>query len=247
MANILFEHPLNEKTRSYLRLEHLNNQLAQAANKDSGVEVFTPLFALCDITDRCDFRNDLLKELDRHLLQIKKWRNVENVNQDNLNQCISQLTEVRRDLSYSTRLGLNTRNDRFLSAVRQRYNMPGGCCSFDLPQLHYWLSGPWSIRKAQIREWQQQFELLLRAIQSILQLLRQSGEFVTQEAKSGMFQHVSESPLALVRIELSRDSLCYPTVSGNKQRFTLQMLRFDNQTRANNDVAFSLACCQEPK
>ncbi|GLP97468.1 cell division protein ZapD [Paraferrimonas sedimenticola] len=247
MANIMFEQPLNEKVRSYLRLEHLAEQLSNHANKDTGMELFTPLFALCDITDRCDFRNDLIKELDRHLAQIKRWRNVENVDQEQLNECIRSLTEIRRELSYSGRLGLNTRSDKFLSAVRQRYNMPGGCCSFDLPQLHYWLAGPWSVRKQQIAKWQGEFALLFNAIDAILQLTRQSGEFVTQEAKSGFYQYSSDMPLALVRVELSRDSLCYPTVSGNKQRFSIQMLRFDNQTRASNDVAFSIACCPETK
>ena len=68
-----FEYPLNAKLRGYLKLEHLHQQILQTAQTDCGMSLFQPLFGLYELCERIDYKNDLLKDLDKYLLLVNKW------------------------------------------------------------------------------------------------------------------------------------------------------------------------------
>ncbi|MGS0729651.1 cell division protein ZapD, partial [Shewanella sp. 0m-11] len=50
MTELIYEQPLNEKTRSYLRLEYLAEQLQANLDQDHQHRCFYPLFSLCELT-----------------------------------------------------------------------------------------------------------------------------------------------------------------------------------------------------
>ena len=65
---VLFEHPLNEKMRTWLRVEFLINQLDETTPLDKTVNALTffrLISELLDIFERGDMRTELLKELER--------------------------------------------------------------------------------------------------------------------------------------------------------------------------------------
>ena len=74
MTNLTYEQPLNEKIRSYLRLEYLNQQLELNLNTDYQHRCFYPLFALCELNERCDYRSDVIKDIDKQLQQLHSWK-----------------------------------------------------------------------------------------------------------------------------------------------------------------------------
>jgi cell division protein ZapD len=64
-THILFEHPLNEKMRTWLRIEFLIQQLSQhlPVNDHATALHFPQCGDLLDVIERGDVRTELLKEL----------------------------------------------------------------------------------------------------------------------------------------------------------------------------------------
>ncbi|WP_299493173.1 cell division protein ZapD [uncultured Shewanella sp.] len=240
MNTLIFEHPLNEKIRGYLRLEYLDQQLEQNLAEDHQARCFDPLFSLCELTERCDYRGEVLKDLDRQLAQ---WSMNNAPTLDSIPDPVTSLKESRNKLKLAPRPGIQIKNDRFLSTLRQRYNMPGACCNFDLPQLHFWLEKPWEQRQMEYRGWKEQFSDLLTPIKLLLTLTRHASHYKECSAHDGFFQAHSEHPLSLVRIKLDPNDQCYPTISGHKNRYAIHFMQFDNQKHASENIPFQLATC----
>ena len=62
---VTFEHPLNERTRTFLRLEHLFKQVEFFVSQESGWAARASISALLDIlgaTGRSDIKSEILKE-----------------------------------------------------------------------------------------------------------------------------------------------------------------------------------------
>ncbi len=61
---ILYEYPLNERIRTYLRLGHLFERLEQLIQRDSALDhhfALMTLFELLETTNRTDLKPDALK------------------------------------------------------------------------------------------------------------------------------------------------------------------------------------------
>ncbi len=244
MTEIIYEQPLNEKIRSSLRLEYLAEQLEYNVNHDQLHAGFLPLFTLWELTERCDYRNDVLKDIDRQISLFNKWCLLPETNHQKASVLIEQLNSVRADLANCPRLGQELKQDRFLMAIRQRFSMPGATCSFDLPQLHFWLSKPWSERQHHYQQWCEHFWPLLNAIKLLLKLIRETAIFELTTAQGGFYQGVSNQPLALVRVALQHDQDCYPTISGNRNRFAIHFVNFERHKHTDQMIDFKLAACR---
>ena len=69
MSQAIYEFPLNEKVRTYLRLEQLFKQLEQgkqATDDWQYINFLDALFTLLDLLERLDLRNDVLKDIEIH-------------------------------------------------------------------------------------------------------------------------------------------------------------------------------------
>ncbi|WP_133408343.1 cell division protein ZapD [Parashewanella tropica] len=243
MNELIYEQPLNEKIRSFLRLEYLAEQLEFNLKHDHQHACFYPLFSLWELCERCDYRNDVIKELDRHLNQLQKWQTLPDADNTNISTLIEQVTEKRHDISQLFRLCEPLKHDRFLIAIRQRFSMPGASCNFDLPQLHFWLSKPWKERKQQYQAWIAHFLPLLDGVKLLLELTRNSTEFEPHTAESGFYQGNGDN-LSLVRVRLGANPSSYPTISGNRNRFAIHFMDFRLQKHFDGNVSFELATCR---
>ncbi|MBQ4890869.1 cell division protein ZapD [Shewanella sp. MMG014] len=242
--DLIYEQPLNEKTRSYLRLEYLADQLNSHANDDQQHHCFYPLFSLAELTDRCDYRSDILKDIDKQLIVLTKWHALPHVDKQQIQSIIDQLQAAKAPLQSNDRIGCKLKQDRFISALKQRFGMPGACCNFDLPQLHFWLSKPWNERQKDLKAWIANFEPILKPITLLLELTRSTAEFRTSEAEQGFYQGTSPQTLSLIRVKLSQSQGCYPTISGHKNRFAIHFVNFDSQKHTDKQIKFKLATCQ---
>ena len=66
---IIYEQPLNERIRTFLRLEFLFSQAAQHLHDDSqwgSRNTLTSLLDILSIFGRTDLKTEVLKELERH-------------------------------------------------------------------------------------------------------------------------------------------------------------------------------------
>lgn len=73
---VIYEHPLNEKVRSWLRLETLLSQIFALQHIDSytsGIAFFRAVSELIEVLDRGEVRSELIKELDKQHQRLVAW------------------------------------------------------------------------------------------------------------------------------------------------------------------------------
>lgn len=246
-TTIVYEYPLLERVRTYLRLEHLLAVLQPhaAVSAINYTRYFNALFAILDLCERSDVRTDVQKDLDRRKTQLKLWAQHPDVNQQQLAMTVERVQEAWSAIQPISRVGSSLKQDRLLSVMRQRFMMPGGTCNFDLPQLHYWLHLPQQQRDADCQRWWHEFEILFDGLVLELELLRGQAPLKPVIAPAGFLQESTE-PLSLLRLEVSKDLPAYPVISGHKQRFNIRFLRYepaDGRASYDGDVSFKLALC----
>ncbi|MBT1443997.1 cell division protein ZapD [Shewanella sp. JM162201] len=243
MTELIYEQPLSEKIRSYLRLEYLAQQLRHNLEHDHQQRCFYPLFSLLDLNERCDYRSDLLKEIDKQLAVLIKWQRLPHVDSNEVQGYIDGLAKGREGLQSPSRIGSELKQDRFLSALRQRFGMAGACCNFDLPQLHFWLAKSWDERSHEYSQWASHFMPLLAPIELLLSLIRSTSDYQDATAAGGFFQGTNAQALSLIRVKLDAAQGCYPTISGHKNRYAIHFVRFDDQRHSDKTITFQLATC----
>lgn len=243
---VLFEHPLNEKMRTWLRIEFLIQQLSvypTIATYSDALHFFRNTGDLLDVLERGEVRTDLLKELERQQRKLQSWAEVPGVDRGRIDELRQQLKHAGSALMSAPRIGQFLREDRLIALVRQRLSIPGGCCSFDLPTLHIWLHMPQEYRDEQINRWLASLQPLTQALVLILDLIRNSAPFRKQTSLNGFYQDNGDDA-DLLRLRLDLASQLYPQISGHKSRFAIRFLPLDSELGIVPErFDFELACC----
>ncbi|RLM28122.1 cell division protein ZapD [Brenneria alni] len=243
---ILFEYPLNEKTRTWLRIESLLQQLHRnysLIDMGSALTFFRSIADLMDVLERGDVRTELLKEMERQQQKLLQWSDVPGVDMERIHALRRQLKELSTALMAAPRMGQILREDRLIGMVRQRISIPGGCCSFDLPTLHIWLHQPQEQREQLVSSWLNSLAPLKKSLDMVLELIRHSATFRSQISLNGFYQdNASEADLLRLRIDLAYQ--LYPQISGHKTRYAIRFLSLDSDNgQIPPRLAFELACC----
>lgn len=245
-THVLFEHPLNEKMRTWLRIEFLLQQLTARlplSDHADALHFFRNTGELLDIFERGDTRTELLKELERQQRKLKAWAEVPGVDQGRIDNIRQQLRDTSTMLMSASRIGQLLREDRLIGLVRQRLSIPGGCCSFDLPTLHVWLHLPQAQRDEQVNVWLESLSPLHHTLGLILDLIRNSTPFRKQTSLNGFYQDNGEDA-DLLRLRLELEGQLFPQISGHKSRFAIRFLPFDSENGVIPErLDFELACC----
>ncbi|HEX3943219.1 MAG TPA: cell division protein ZapD [Rhizomicrobium sp.] len=252
-APVVYEQPLNERMRTFLRLEFLYTQAtyhSESPSPWSARAAVSSLLEILAITARGDSRMDVLKELERQVNVLREYQSKTGVDPARLKSLMSNLVKLRNDLSS---IGGNymapLRDSEFLSAVKHRSAIPGGTCDFDLPDYSYWLNRPVEVRAAEFDSWLTLIRPLCDSIAELLWLTRQNAKRKSEVAVGGIFQlqFDRENPCQLVRITLPADTDLFPEMSGNQHRCTIRFLNWlDAAARPAHievDVPFLLTCC----
>ncbi len=244
---IIFEYPLNEKMRTWLRLEsilrHLFNNTPLVGHSQL-LFFLQMLSSLLDILERYDSRSDLLKALEIQQQKLSQWANLPGVDMPRLSQLQQQLSHCRRELLAASRLGQALREDPLLSTIRQRLITPGNGYSFDLPMLHYWLhQPPAGDHEQQITAWLATLQPLQRALKLYLNLLRQAVPFRQQQATQGFYKNKTEVGI-LLRLQLECQQKLFPQISAHKNCFAISFFAAPGNTeKIPEQLSFGLACC----
>jgi cell division protein ZapD len=252
-APVVYEQPLNERMRTFLRLEFLYTQASyhgESENPLSTRSAVASLLEILAITARGDSRNDVLKELERQVQILKDYQTKAGVDADRLKSLMSNLTKLRDDLSM---IGGNfmgpLRDSEFLSAIKHRIAIPGGTCDFDLPDYYYWLNRPADIRAAEFNSWLALIRTLCDSIVELLWITRQNAKRKSEIAQGGIFQlqFDRERPCQLVRVTLPPETDLFPEISGSQHRCTIRFLNWLDATKrpvhVETDIPFLLTCC----
>ncbi|MEJ2453538.1 MAG: cell division protein ZapD [Candidatus Thiodiazotropha sp.] len=253
MADLIhFEHPLNERIRTFLRLEHLFLQVDHfrpQADPWSNRAAIDGLLSIMSIFGRSDLKTEILKELERHTSNLERVRLQPGVDMQALGQVLDDLEQaIHQVYRLNGQIARELRKDEFLSTILQRSSIPGGNCNFDLPQYHYWLNQPHEVRQRQMSDWMHELLPVREAVVLLLNLVRNSNLPTRELAEQGFFQRVldSSAPTQMIRVSLPRSSTVFTEISGNKNRFSIRFLEAvdtGKPSQTNRNVEFLLTAC----
>ncbi len=249
----VYEHPLNERIRSFLRLEMLFHQAdfySRGASIWNSRATLNSIIEVQTLIGRSDLKTELLKELERHTANLARLEQNPNIDRRLLAEVLDELDMlIDRLYSNSQPIGHALKDNEFLNSFRQRSAIPGGSCAFDLPGLHAWLQLPVEERNQTLASWISSFDLVRHAITFLLRLIRDSAIEQPAIAEKGFHQQNMDpnQPCQMLRITLPADARIYPEISAGKHRFTLRFLLQGDYTerpkQTGDDVKFGLACC----
>ena len=250
---IIYEYPLNERIRTFLRLEFLFKQLGFGISGDSPWHTRVAVDGLLDIKallSRSDVRSEVQKELDRMQSHLVKLQSMDGVDENRLVPLLTELASVSQNLREApTGFPPAIDENEFLLAIEQRAGVLGGTCAFDLPAFHLWLESPASERRMLLRKWQNAFALIRDGSTLVLRLLRESADPTREMAARGCYRAALDHnhPYQMLRAILPSDSAWYPEISGSRHycniRFLHQPETGERPQPVTSNVPFTLERC----
>lgn len=248
---ICFEQPLNERTRSLLRLEFLFAEYSHHAADLSAWGIRAGLRTLLDIIaviGRTDLRTELIRDLGDQRTALNRLRLRTDLDRAKLDAVLAEITAVLTTLHASaTHPSVILRDNEFLFSVMNRSSIPGGTCVFDLPAYNRWLARPYASVERDLSRWFSSLRPYQAAISLYLRLLRESTAASTLVATGGVYLHVPQGVYPLLRVEVSPDADVYPEISAGKHRFSFRFMRLGDvnvrNTQSTDDITFRLQCC----
>ncbi len=248
----VYELPLSEKIRTFIRLESLFDEiefhLKGKSLWDSRASVKT-FIDIVNIFSRPEIKTDLMKEMDRIKTALSKYTEISGVNADRLGVIQTNLMQMAKSLrAMEGQVGQSLKQNDFINSLHQRNNVPGGALVIDLPIYGHWMGQDIEFRRNDVRIWLKEFELVKEAVYLILGLVRESALAVDVVAKAGFYQHTLDTGLSnqILRVILPNDAVYFPEISGGRHRFTVRFLKPMNPDRPvqiEQDVPFKLICC----
>jgi cell division protein ZapD len=249
---IRYEHPLNERIRTMMRLEDLFARARYFAAQDAPAEHHAALMSMFEITDvasRADLKTDLLQELERQKQLLAPLRSNPQIEARALEALLSDMDAANSRLFATTgKVGQHLRDNEWLMAIKQRSAIPGGVSEFDLPAYHYWLHQAAADRQRDLANWLEPFEPLHAGLGIILRLLRENARVSRHVAYRGVFQLMltTTKVAQLLRLTVARDLPCVPEISANKYALNIRFIGvsgMDRGTVFDRDVEFELTFC----
>lgn len=248
---IQFEFPLNERVRTWLRLEDLFDKalfFIRAADPRSHHAALLAIFELVDVMARSELKSELLQELERQKAGLEVLRGNPSVDGGRLEDVLTRIATSLAELhAQGVKPGQHVRENDWLCGIKNRTGIPGGTCSFDLPSYHAWLSSGESQRVSDLMAWLSPVLPYQYAVAIVLRLLRDSGYASQHVAVQGIYQHMlAGRAVQLVRIGLQGVHRCAPEVSANKYAVNIRFTVVDKVQKprtCEEDLAFQLTFC----
>ena len=247
--HIRYEHPLSERIRNFLRLEHLFARFRDTSNSNDACAHHTALFTLFEIMEaaaRAELKLDILQELERQKTlvgQYPQWSaEQQQARLDALQAATQNLQNVHQ------KFGQHLRENEWLMAIKQRMLVPGGTSPFDLSSYYFWQQLPHEQRLADLNKWIATLTPTYEAIAVLLTILRSNTRAVDCVAVNGNYQHNSLAQnIHMLTIELEKNKHALPEVSANKYFTHIRFLAASQESARGkpitDDMPFKLIMC----
>ena len=249
---IFYEYPLHERIRTYLRIEHLFHRLTELLSRESALDhhyALATIFEIMDVASRADLKSDVLKEMDRHRVQLQGFRGHPGISEAALDGVIGRIEHAYNGLNQlQGKAGQALAANDWLMSVRSRINIPGGTCEFDLPAYYAWQQLSPERRRTDLQGWMTTLTPLAEALQVLLGLLRDSGSPQRMVAPAGQYQQSlpQGKSYQLLRVRIPPDTGLVPEISGHRLMVSIRFMRPDAEGRLRScgeDTAFELSLC----
>lgn len=250
----VYEQPLNEKIRLFMRvgylLDRFNYHLKHLSPENSQAAVLV-LLELYNLSSRLDVKSATLNVLEWQSQAVRRVEGMEGVDTNRLQRVLKKLEDKSKRLyNFHGQLGQHLKSHNFLNILKQRSSIAGGVNGLDIPLFKYWLSKSEKDRVADLKSWVRPYEVAQEAIQLVMELILASSEEEKILAEGGFYQ-ATLSPnkeYQLLQIELPSEARFYPEISAGKQRFSVRFVDSSQLEEKGKqiieDVEFTLKLCK---
>jgi len=252
-ANVIrYEHPLNERIRTSMRLEDLFRRALFFSSESTPADhhaALVALFEIIDVAARADLKADIVQELVRQRQLLAPLRHNPAIETVALDALLSEIDAATGNLTVqSGKVGHHIRDNEWLMAIKQRTAIPGGVCEFDLPAYHHWLNLEPAARQRDLQNWLAPLLPIDAGLSIILRLLRENGKTSSHTAHGGVFQLMltTAKVAQLLRLSLATSLPCVPEISANKYALNIRFVGVAGMDRGSvfePDVDFDLMFC----
>ena len=252
MEQGIYELPLNERLRTFMRIEFLYSRLKYfVSNLDGNWQTRTVIHTLLEIysiLSRTDVRREVLADLDRYIMQMQRFQSAPDADNNMVNNILEDLDLIKNQvMGIGTDYLLKLREDEFIASLLHRHTLPGGKAEFDMPKYKFFLESDKKDVALQINKWIDIVKHLCEGIDKLMWIIRESNEPIATVAVGGQYNHQIErrTQISLVRIIIN-DSDIYPEISGGRH---LIAVRFFNQNKDGeylqfeDNVEFKISLC----
>ena len=248
-----YEQPLNERMRTFLRLEFLYQQILYNSEIETDFATRATISTLLEtlaILSRGDIRSEVHKELEHQLSTLQQFQSQPGVDTRRLDNLTQKLIRNREQLSgVGTGFLQSIKDSDFLNAIKHRSAIPGGTCEFDLPEYSHWLRQAFARRQQDLNSWIDDIRPVCDAVAEIMWLIRECTTATDKLAINGMYQHNMQKDVScrLLRVSLAEGASLFPEISGSQHRFTVRFLEWSTVShravQTGHDVPFQLSIC----
>ena len=252
MEQGIYELPLNERLRTFMRIEFLHSRLKNfASNLDDNWQTRTVIHTLLEIysiLSRTDVRREVLADLDRYIMQMQRFQSAPDADNDMVNNVLEDLDSIKNQVvDIGTDYLLKLREDEFIASLLHRHTLPGGKAEFDMPKYKFFLESDKKNVAVQINSWIDIIRPICEGIDKLMWIIRESNEPIATVAVGGQYNHQIErrTQISLVRI-ITNNTDIYPEISGGRH---LIAVRFFNQNKDGeylqfeDNVEFKISLC----
>ena len=144
MEQGIYELPLNERLRTFMRIEFLFSRLKYfVSNLDDNWQTRTVIHTLLEIysiLSRTDVRREVLADLDRYIMQMQRFQSAPDADNNMVNNILEDLDLIKNQvMGIGTDYLLELREDEFIASLLHRHTLPGGKAEFDMPKYKFFL------------------------------------------------------------------------------------------------------------
>ena len=243
----LYEEPVQEKIRKFIKIEFLLNKIYYFKSKDNKSENYVALLALCELYEillRSDIKSELIREIETQNAYLQKIKEIPQADGSKLNSVLEKQNQLLK-LIYSIEINYldHLEHDIFFKTLLKN------CFTQLQPaSVDFWLSRDILNRETQIDRWLEPLMFIKRSIDFILEVIRKSGRFEDRMAEKGFFIEKLDPKknILLIRVTLTSDLYYYPQISVGKQRLTIMFMTKDDKNNLvphQEDLNFILTTC----
>ena len=240
---IKYEFPLNERIRRFIRLEQLFHKTHSAilsSQKFNEFNTFERIFELMQTASRTDLKVDLMQEIERKIISIKKEKRSKKYD-----QLLIKLRKIKTNLGKAKiHPGFFFGNDKLLQEIKTRSDSPFGITSIDFPEFQFWLQNQSPIfKKEYINKKLIPYHPIKEAISILLLILRTNTNTTNVVGENGVYQRKLDPALKidLVTITAKKSLRSFPNISSNKYAINIHFNDAKTQNQVEKNINFKIS------
>ncbi len=246
----LYELPLNERLRTFMRVEFISNRLNYFLELDDSWatrSIIHGLIEIYSILSRTDVKREVITDLDRYIYEMRKYQDSPLADEYRARELRQDLESLKVTVENSGSDYLKPlRDNEFLNSLLHRQTLPGGKAEFDMPKYKFWLDS--GRTKSDIDQWVGVIKPVCSSIDQLLWIIRESTEAIATVAVSGFYNHqiTKTHKICLVRIFLDKNTI-YPEISGGKHLISIRFFNWEDSegkwSQTKENINFRISLC----